>query len=125
VEVTTSTVAGVTVVALRGDLDSATAPGVQERLRGLLPTTPALLLDLTRVPYMSSAGLRTMLLLYRQAQCLSTAVGLVGVSPDLQAMMAATGFLRFFRIEPTVAEGVAALGPAVRGVEPAARRPAS
>lgn len=109
------TVGTVTVVSLSGDLDSGSSPAVQERLRALVVSDDRVLVDLSGVPYMSSAGLRTMLLLYRQAQAVRTAVGLVGISEDLRAMMAATGFLGFFTVDDTVADGVRMLELTTRG----------
>lgn len=110
-EVRERAVGSVVVVSLTGDLDSSTAPAVHERLQSVVHPDGRVLVDLSGVPYMSSAGLRTMLLLYRQAQSVNTTVGLVGPSPDLRAMMAATGFLDFFTVDDTLAQGLAAPAP--------------
>ena len=99
----------VTVVVLDGELDSSSAPAVQERLTEMVHPDQRVLVDLTAVPYMSSAGLRTMLMLYRTAQALDTSVGLVGVAPELKKMMEATGFLGFFAVHDTVEDGLADL----------------
>lgn len=109
VQVSRRTVDAVVVVALRGELDSTTAPAVQDRLQAMVHPDELLLVDLSGVPYMSSAGLRTMLLLYRLAQAINTSVGLVGVSDELRSMMAATGFLDYFPVSDTVDEGVRAI----------------
>jgi anti-sigma B factor antagonist len=108
VSVTDRTEGPVTVVTLDGELDSASAPAVQERLTGLVQPDTRVLVDLSAVPYMSSAGLRTMLLLYRNAQAVDTSVGLVGVAPELRKMMEATGFLGFFALHDTVEDGLTA-----------------
>ena len=101
-----------TVVALDGELDSASAPAVQERLAALVPSGGRVLVDLSAVPYMSSAGLRTMLVLYRNAQAVGTSVCLVGVSAELREMMEATGFLGYFPVHDTVEDGLRELAPA-------------
>lgn len=106
VSVQDRTEGSVTVVALDGELDSASAPAVQERLAELVQPDGRVLVDLTAVPYMSSAGLRTLLLLYRNAQAVNTSVGLVGVSPELRQMMEATGFLGFFALSDSVHDGL-------------------
>ena len=103
-----------TVVALDGELDSGSAPTVQERLAALVPPDGRVLVDLSAVPYMSSAGLRTMLLLYRNAQAVGTRLCLVGLSPELRQMMEATGFLGYFPVHDTVEDGLRDLG-ATRG----------
>lgn len=99
-----------TVVALDGELDSGSAPAVQERLAALVPSDGRVLVDMSAVPYMSSAGLRTMLLLYRNAQAVGTSICLIGLSPELRQMMDATGFLGYFPLHDTVEDGLRDLG---------------
>lgn len=108
-EIRTSTVESITVISLTGDLDSRSAPTVQERILPSLPADEQILLDLSQVQFVSSAGLRTMLLVYRQAQCVNSSVALVGLSPDLRAVLSATGFLSFFICADDVSKGVAML----------------
>ena len=62
---------GVTVIAMDGRLDSETAPRVQQNLEALFPGDGLVVLDMSQTTYMSSAGLRVLLLVYRQtpAQC--------------------------------------------------------
>ncbi len=108
-EIQRHVVDSITVISLAGDLDGRFAATVQEEILPSLPRDERILLDLTKVPFISSAGLRTMLLIYRQAQVLNSSVALVGPSPELRAVLAATGFLGFFVVAETVAEGVQAL----------------
>ncbi|TDQ46900.1 STAS domain-containing protein [Actinorugispora endophytica] len=105
-EVKKRTVGEVTVVSVLGDLDGRSAPAAQDRLLGLIPSGGRVLIDMTGVPYMSSAGLRTMLLVYRRAQAVNGAIALAGVSPELRSVMSATGFLEFFTISDTVRRGI-------------------
>lgn len=103
------TVGTTLVVELEGDLDSRSAPDAGARLCKMMSAEPRMIVDLTGVPYMSSAGLRTMLLLYRQAQSRDAAVALVGLSNDLRSMMQATGFLDFFVVAASPDDAAAAL----------------
>ena len=100
----------VTVIALHGELDSGTAPKVQGQIGDLVPEKGQVLIDLTRTSYMSSAGLRVLLLVYRQAQANGARLALACAPPDVRAVMSATGFLNFFTVTDSVAEGVAVLG---------------
>ncbi|RLC58942.1 MAG: hypothetical protein DRI80_13225 [Chloroflexota bacterium] len=51
---------GVTVVALRGDFDAATAPSLEKRLQALVAEgRHRLVVDLSGVPYIASAGPRS------------------------------------------------------------------
>jgi anti-sigma B factor antagonist len=92
------------VVALAGDLDSRTAPAVQEHIGEALMDSRLLALDLSNLNYMSSAGLRVMLLSYRQAQRAGGEMAVVGLSAELRMLMSAVGFLSFFIVADNLAE---------------------
>lgn len=96
----------VTVVELAGEFDSLTAPTSRDELVRLASSGDPLLLDLTKTSYMSSAGLRVLLLVYRQATGSATPVALVGVPQLIHDVMAATGFIDFFTIADTVEDGL-------------------
>jgi anti-sigma B factor antagonist len=100
---------GVSVITLTGRLDSGSAPAVQDELSGLIPDRGLVLLDLSGLDYMSSAGLRVLLLAYRQAQRTGARLALAGLSAEVRSVMAATGFLDFFAVADTVDDGVEAL----------------
>jgi anti-sigma B factor antagonist len=108
-QIATNKAGPVTVVALTGELDGRSGGGAQEHILGLLAPGGHVLIDLTGVTFVSGAGVRTMLLIYRQAQCVSCQVGLVGLSPELRSVLQATGFLGFFLIADTIDDGVDAL----------------
>jgi anti-sigma B factor antagonist len=99
----------VTLISLAGSLDSRSAPAAQESILPSLPEDGRVLLDLSDVTFVSSAGLRTMLLIYRQAQCVDTTVALVGLSDQLREVLSATGFLGFFVVAESVDGGLAGL----------------
>jgi anti-sigma B factor antagonist len=97
-----------TLVTLSGDLDGKTAPQAQAQIVPLCQPGRNLLLDMTEVAYMSSAGLR-LLLLHRQLSSVQGQMVLVGLSEELQDTMSATGFLAYFTTAPTREAGLAAL----------------
>ncbi len=99
----------VTCVAIGFDIDGKTAPDVQAKVLGLVEKNGRLLLDFSKVGYMSSAGLRVLLTTHRQVTANQAKLVLVGLSEDLKEVMGATGFLSFFTIHETLAEGLAAL----------------
>jgi anti-anti-sigma factor len=100
----------VTVLAVQGELDSSTAADARERIGELVPVDGAVLLDLSRMTYMSSAGLRVLLLVYRQVRESGVPMALSGVTKDVAEVMTETGFINFFTVVGTVDEGVEALG---------------
>jgi len=99
----------VVVITLDGILDSGTAQAVQADLEHLIPEHGRVLLDLGKMSYMSSAGLRVMLLAYRQALATGARLALARLPADVREVMTATGFLDFFVVSNTVEEGVEAL----------------
>lgn len=97
------------IFVLTGEIDASTAPSVTEKLLPLIEDNRKILLDMTAVPYMSSAGLRTLLSLYRQVTAKTGDLVLVGLSEEIQDTMTVTGFLKFFKTRSTLAEGLQAL----------------
>ena len=63
---TTLSEPGVTCVELEGSIDGKTAPQIREELSAALQHVQKLIIDMSRVDYLSSAGLRLLLLLYRE-----------------------------------------------------------
>ncbi len=61
------------------------------------------------VSYISSAGLRALLMLYRQMAANDGRVALVGLPESIRDVMTVTGFLEFFDDYPTLEEGLNAL----------------
>jgi anti-sigma B factor antagonist len=97
------------VVRLWGQIDSRNAPVVQEKILPDVAPGTRILLDMSGVNYMSSAGLRMLLLLTRQISATDSKLVLVGLSEELADTMAITGFLPFFEAYETEAEGLIAL----------------
>ena len=99
----------VKVVELIGDIDTKTAPSITEQVLVLVQPGSKLLIDMNQVDYMSSAGLRMLLSLYRNANAKEGKIALVGLSEDLKDTMSVTGFLDFFTTFDTVEAGIDAL----------------
>ncbi len=90
------TVRGVAVVTLSGQIDSNTAAAFQDEVLPLARPGQKILLDMSGVTYMSSAGLRVLLLLYRQISESQGQVVLAGLRDEIKDIMSMTGFLDFF-----------------------------
>jgi anti-sigma B factor antagonist len=99
----------VAVVALAGSLTGATAPDLREYFDQRVPRRCAVLLDLSRVSFLSSAGLRVLVVVGRQTERNGARLTLAGVAAEVRAVMAATGFLEFFTVADTVTAGVQGL----------------
>jgi anti-sigma B factor antagonist len=108
-EINVKTVQGVTVVELVGELTWKSAPEAQAQILKQAQPGCRLILDMTRVPYMASAGLRLLLVVYRTIGSKGGQAVLVGLSPELRDTMTLTGFLEFFSHKDTLEAGVAEL----------------
>ena len=108
-EIQITTVDDITVIAIEGELDGKTAPVAQGEVLPMAQPGCKLLLDMSKVPYMSSAGLRMMLLIYRQVTANDGQSVLVGLSEEIKDTMEVTGFLDYFETRETYEEGVEAL----------------
>jgi anti-sigma B factor antagonist len=99
----------ITLIEITGEIDGKTAAQAQAQILPLLEPGCKMLLDMSGVGYMSSAGLRLMLSMHRQATANKGQLVLVGLSEDIKDTMAATGFLNFFATQETVEAGLATL----------------
>jgi len=108
-EINVKSIGQVTVVEIAGDIDSNTAPQAQERVLPLVQPGSKILLDMSGVEYMSSAGLRILLSMYRQISRGDGGIVLVGLGEEIKDTMSVTGFLNFFMTRDTVDEGLQAL----------------
>jgi anti-sigma B factor antagonist len=100
---------GITVILLYGEIDGKTAPEAQEKLLPVVASHKTVVMDMGNVTFMSSAGLRMMLLLYRHATAGNGKVALVGLSEQIKDTMTATGFLDFFVVSGSVQEAISSL----------------
>ena len=103
------TIGDVTVVGIVGDIDGRTAPEVREQVSAQVQPGVKMILHMSQVEYMSSAGLRMLLATYRQVVGNNGRVVLAGVLGEIQDTMSVTGFLRFFTVCETVEAALEAL----------------
>jgi anti-sigma B factor antagonist len=99
----------IAVVSVEGSIDGKTAPVVRQEISSTLDESKSLILDLSKVDYLSSAGLRLLLLIYREFTAKKGKLVLLGVSEDIQTVMSHTGFLNFFTLAASMPEAVQAL----------------
>lgn len=96
----------VTVVKIAGEINANTATRITQIVLPLVQPHCRLLLDMTEVLYMSSAGLRMLLLVYRQVSSQFGHIVLVGLSQEIQDTLFIIGFLNFFTICETLDLGL-------------------
>ena len=108
-EIKTSTKDGSTVVEISGSLDGSTVDNAQEKIMPLLTSKTSLILDLKECGYISSAGLRLLLMMAKQLSTQNGVLVLSGVSSEIKDVMEMTGFSNFFRSFDSVSAAVEAL----------------
>ena len=73
-----------TIISIEGSIDSKTAGELQSKIMGKVSETDKVLLDLTKVDFVSSAGLRLLLMIYRQIKSKNGKIILVGVCDEIK-----------------------------------------
>ena len=100
----------VKILSVRGRVDANSSQELQDLVLSTAHQTQKLLLDLSQVDYMSSAGLRVMLLLHREIHENHGRVMLVGLQDRIRDAMEMTGFLKHFAVVPDVQTGIEMMG---------------
>ena len=96
-----------TIVAAKGKLDAAGAPELETRCKALIQEgATRLLLDFAQVEYVSSAGLRSLLVLAKAVKSAGGALALCCLVPAVRDVMTISGF---DNILPLAADRAAAL----------------
>ena len=108
-EIQVDQIDNIIVVHLSGELNQRTAPTLQEKLNPLINPDCKMLLEMGKLTYLSSAGLRILLLLYRQIKNNQGFVALANLTEMVEDTMSITGFLTFFTAYKTTDEGIIAL----------------
>lgn len=84
---------GTAIVAAGGRLDAAGAPELEARCKALIQEgSKRLLLDMAKVEYVSSAGLRSLLVLAKAVKLSGGAMVLCGLVPAVRDVMTISGF---------------------------------
>jgi len=99
----------VVIVKLAGRLDSSTAQPAEENFAQMLGNgTPRLAIDMSRLEYISSAGLRVLLVVAKKVQQAKGKMVLFGLVPNVREVFAVSGFDKIFAIQADADAAVAA-----------------
>lgn len=108
-EVTTKRLERADLVKVSGRVDHQTAPELEKVLRGLVDEgRHNIIVDLTDVPYISSAGLKALQATAKAAR--SGIIGgdlrLVGLKPNIKEIFDTIGFTQLFKIYDDLLDAV-------------------
>jgi anti-sigma B factor antagonist len=99
---------GVTIVEIAGNIDSNTAPEAQGAILPLIVLDCRMVLDMEQCHYVSSAGLRVLLMIAKLLATKGGQCALAKVSDEIKDVMDITGFASFFKTYDTVSAAVEA-----------------
>jgi anti-sigma B factor antagonist len=100
-EITLQQSQSTTVLSVVGAVDSNTAPELQQALlRATETSTGGVELDLAKVSYLSSAGLRALLMAAKALQKRSERLKLINVPLPIKNVLNLTGFATFIDVSP-------------------------
>jgi anti-anti-sigma factor len=109
-EVRTERVGDVDVVSPEGHLDGIYSTAFAKEVGALITgPNPKILIDFAEVDFVTSSGLRAVLLLVKKAKASGGAFALCGVNEQVREVLDISGFADLFGIHAGRAEGVAAL----------------
>lgn len=95
-QIEASSLEGVRILAPQGRLDANTAALFQERLLMVLEGEPRVVLDFLGISYLSSAGLRALMLGGKKAQKLGGWIRIARVRSHVEEIFTLSGFDTFF-----------------------------
>jgi anti-anti-sigma factor len=99
-----------TVITISGRLDAVTAPEYEKRIRELIDSGNIhVVVDFEQLDYISSAGLRGLLLMAKLLNAKGGQACLANVKGNVRSVFDMCGFCALFKIENSVAEALAAL----------------
>ncbi len=111
-DVTTRQLGNVLVVALQGRIDQATAEQLRLTLEPHIASCSVdapLILDFSGISYISSVGLRVLMLAARQVTAQHGQMAIVGLQPVVREIFQISRFDMVFKIHESVATAAAAL----------------
>ena len=88
------------IAILEGSLDTAAVPETEAAMSPLLDVAGKdIILDCTNLQYISSGGLRIFLGILKSAQAKGGQVYISGITNDVRAVFAMTGFINIFKFK--------------------------
>jgi len=100
----------VVIAKLAGRLDSSAAQPAEESFAQVLAGgTPHLVIDLSNLEYISSAGLRVLLVVAKKIQQAQGKLVLFGLVPNVREVFSISGFDKIFSIRDDAESAVAAV----------------
>lgn len=108
-EISEQTVDAATVLRVAGRIDMTTSDAFRDRMLALLKTSGPLVVDMSGVSYISSAGLRALMLGSRQAHSAGTRLAVAAAQSVVMEIFKISRFDKVLSCHETVDAALAAL----------------
>ena len=93
------------IVSMDGQLDVASSDKAREEVIALIDSKP-MIVSLEKVTYVSSSGLRTLLMIAKTAKSKGTKVIYAAAIPEVVDVFEMTGFIKMLHCVPTVDDAI-------------------
>lgn len=109
-EITTEQTPEASIVSISGKVDAITAPEMETAMKAVLEAPSGhLILSLSGLDYISSAGLRVILFIAKQLKAEKRELIITGLSGNTKEVFEISGFYSLFKIFETREEAIRAL----------------
>lgn len=107
-EITTANRENATILSINGRVDTSTAPELEQAINKQIEQgNRKILLDFSKVTYISSGGLRVLLATAKKLKNPGEKFGICSLQPDVLKILKLAGFTSIFAIYPGEGEALA------------------
>ena len=93
-------------VTLEGRLDASTTPVVEKKMAGLLDVAEKIVVDCSKIDYLSSAGMRLLLSSTKKMAAKEGKIAFMGMHDDVLDVIKMAGFERILHLFPNKKEAM-------------------
>ncbi len=109
-KISTEITSGLLVIHAEGRLDAITSPEFEKEVMPMIQQSgQPVLIDFGKLDYISSAGLRTLLLISKEIKKNNNALALCCLNEAIVEVFSISGFNTIISVYPTIEEGVSSL----------------
>ena len=106
-ELNVTTIEDMVIVSLKGRIDANTALEMEQKLNSLISEGhSSLIVDMQEVSYISSVGLKVLLVARKEMKMSNGEFELAGLQPQVTEIFDITGFTMLFKIYSSVEEAI-------------------
>ena len=109
-EITIKKDSGITIVYPSGRIDTSTAKNFEEGIMKIIPDNQHIIISFSNISYISSAGLRVILVAGKKIAAVQGQLALTDMSEKIHEVFKISGFDKILRIYPTFPEAKASFG---------------